>query len=251
MLMLKTVLFCFLVIITLILSFSAVLSFLFLNDYGKIKETIAEKIASKISTIISQKVNASAISIENVKELCDKGFEFPEEIAFLSNACEDVKNNKITTIQELMKAIGNLTVAKYFKPLDEFVKNFSPFSLIIYVLFFVFYIIYLLFIFVYGKNESMLLFFIIAVFFSATFHFILSEVLNMLFFNINKQIALLLPSEFMNEVINFLYEIKSEILDDFILKAILITSFLILLPIIGNTLYNMAKIKIQQSKKGS
>ncbi len=249
--MLKTVIFCFLVIITLILSFSAVLSFLFLNDYGKIKETIAEKIASKISTIISQKVNASAISIENVKELCDKGFEFPEDIAFLSNACEDVKNNKIKTIPELMKAIGNLTVAQYFKPLDEFVKNFSPSSLIIYILFFIFYIVYLFFIFVYGKNESMLLFFIIAFIFLATFHFILSNVVNMLFSKINEQIALLLPSEFMNEVIKFLYEIKIEIVDYFLLKAILITSFLILLPIIGNTIYNMAKIKMQQNKKGN
>jgi hypothetical protein len=249
--MLKTVLFCFLVIITLILSFSAVLSFLFLNDYGKIKETIAEKIASKISTIISQKVNASVISIENVKELCDKGFEFPEDIAFLSNACEDVKNNKIKTIPELMKAIGNLTVAQYFKPLDDFVKNFSPLSLVIYILFFIFYIVYLFFIFVYGKNESMLLFFIIAVIFLATFHFILSDVVNMLFFRINKQIALLLPSEFMNEVIKFLYEIKIEIVDGFILNATLITSFLILLPIVGNTVYNMAKIKMQQSKKGN
>jgi hypothetical protein len=97
----------------------------------------------------------------------------------------------------------------------------------------------------------MLLFFIIAVIFLATFHFILSDVVNILFFRINKQIALLLPSEFMNEVIKFLYEIKIEIVDDFLLKAILITSFLILLPIIGNTLYNMAKIKMQQSKKGN
>ena len=244
--MFKSFIFSVLVLIVICLSIFATFTFLFLNGYNQIKEIISEKISTKISTMIYEKINATAISIENIKTLCEKGFEFPEEIEFLSNACEEIMNEKIKTIPELMKAIGNLAVNNYFKPIDNFVNSFSLFSFFLYIIFFIFYVAYLFFIFVYGKNESMLLFFIIASLMLIGIYYILNNIISHLFSQIHEQISLLVPSEFVGEVIKFLYEIRKEIIDDLILKAMLITSFLTVFPIVAYVVYIMIKIKTQQ-----
>ncbi|MEM4295314.1 MAG: hypothetical protein QXS91_00700 [Candidatus Anstonellales archaeon] len=241
--MIKTIMYVPLSILILLLLFFSIFLFIFISEYENTKAVFAQKINSELSFIYYTKINASQISIDQVKTVCQAQNSFPQELEFLKPACDSVLNGSVKTIPDLIEVISKLAANEILKPLDAIIENIKPMLGIIYGITIVLYLAYVFFVFVYARNESMLLFGIIAILLMFVYTLIINGIIDNVTSSIANEISVKAPPDFVGEALKVFYDVKNDILLSFVSRANLYTFLLLIGPVIATGLYKISKRK--------
>jgi hypothetical protein len=226
------------------LLFSSLSLFFFISDYQIIKSTLVNDLSNELSFIYYTKLNATTVDFEQLKILCKaKESDFPEEIKFLQPVCKGIINGSINDVNEAINFISLLTVNEALKPLDQALNNYSAIVGLIYGLTLIVYIIYAYYVLVYAREESMLLFGLIAGFFVFVFNLLIGFVIDSISSSVIDQITTSIPPDFTSEALKIIYSVRSKIIIPLLNKSVFSSAILLFLPIIGVAVYKIVRKK--------
>lgn len=245
--MIKTLLYIPLAIIVLVLLFFSTFLFIFISEYDNTKTIFAQKINSELSFIYYTKINNTQANIDQLKTICQAQLNFPPELEFLKPACDGVLNGSIKTIPELIELISNLAANEIVKPLDALINNISPMLGILYGITILMYLLYVFFVFVYARNESMLLLGILAIVIMVIYTVIINGIIDSVSSSVANEISVKIPADFVGEALKVFYDVKKDIVIPLISRTNLYVFLLLIGPVIATGLYKIAKQPKQTS----